>query len=171
MSLSTVHANEREDERLPGVMGRLARFVLRHRRAVMLAWLAIFVAGVVGSGQLSNRLKVDFSLPGQPGYGDSPSGDRGGRPEVGCRGSIWFDAVATPSNQLTAGYYVPVWSRRINTQFERAQYAERHLDVRLRHHRPVDLDFCITLGERGNEQQGAQELAAHISPDVNSAAL
>jgi RND superfamily putative drug exporter len=68
MSLSTVQVNEQAEGRNPGVLGRLAGFVLRHRRAVMIAWLAIFVAGVAGAGQLSNRLKVDFSLPGQPGY-------------------------------------------------------------------------------------------------------
>jgi RND superfamily putative drug exporter len=34
----------------------------------MLIWLVIFIAGIVGSGSVSNRLKLDFSLPGQPGY-------------------------------------------------------------------------------------------------------
>jgi RND superfamily putative drug exporter len=48
--------------------GRLAGFTLRHRRLVMLGWLVVFIAGVVASGQLANRLSADFSLPGQPGY-------------------------------------------------------------------------------------------------------
>ena len=50
--------------RLPG----LATWVMRHRRVVVVAWLALLVAGGAGAGQLSHRLKVDFSLPGQPGY-------------------------------------------------------------------------------------------------------
>jgi RND superfamily putative drug exporter len=51
-----------------GFLTRLANFVLHHRRWVMLAWLVIFLAGVVGATKVSNRLSVDFSLPGQPGY-------------------------------------------------------------------------------------------------------
>ena len=49
-------------------MTRLADFVLRHRRLVIAFWLLLLVAGGAGAGQLSHRLKVDFSLPGQPGY-------------------------------------------------------------------------------------------------------
>src|SRR4051794_32717718 len=50
------------------VMTRLADFVLSHRRLVIVLWLLLLVAGGAGAGQLSHRLKVDFSLPGQPGY-------------------------------------------------------------------------------------------------------
>jgi putative drug exporter of the RND superfamily len=46
----------------------LARFVLRHRRLVVLGWLVIFVAGVAGVGKSVDRLSTDFSLPGQPSY-------------------------------------------------------------------------------------------------------
>ena len=49
-------------------MVRLAEFVLRHRRLVMLFWLVMFVLGGVAAGKTSERLTVDFSLPGQPGY-------------------------------------------------------------------------------------------------------
>jgi len=51
-----------------GAMQRLTRFVLAHRRLVMLAWLALLVAGAVTAGHTSKRLTSDFSLPGQPGY-------------------------------------------------------------------------------------------------------
>jgi RND superfamily putative drug exporter len=47
--------------------GRLAAFVLHHRRWVMVGWL-IFVAGGAAAGKVQDRLSVDFSLPGQPGY-------------------------------------------------------------------------------------------------------
>jgi putative drug exporter of the RND superfamily len=47
---------------------RLARFVLRHRLVVGLAWLAMFIAGGIAAGPATDRLTVDFSLPGQPGY-------------------------------------------------------------------------------------------------------
>jgi RND superfamily putative drug exporter len=51
-----------------GAPVRLARFVLAHRRLVVVLWLLLLPAGIYGASQVSNRLKVDFSLPGQPGY-------------------------------------------------------------------------------------------------------
>ncbi len=47
---------------------RLAGWVLGHRRLVIVAWLAVFIAGGAGAGTVSKRLSFDFSLPGQPGY-------------------------------------------------------------------------------------------------------
>ena len=49
-------------------MRELARFVLRHRRLIMLAWVVAFFAGIAGVGKSIDRLTTDFSLPGQPGY-------------------------------------------------------------------------------------------------------
>ncbi len=49
-------------------IARLARFVLAHRRLVILGWLVVFLAGAAGASHVSNRLALDFSLPGQPGY-------------------------------------------------------------------------------------------------------
>jgi putative drug exporter of the RND superfamily len=51
-----------------GFLTRLAMFVLHHRRRVMVGWLVIFIAGIAGASSVSNRLSVDFSLPGQPGF-------------------------------------------------------------------------------------------------------
>jgi RND superfamily putative drug exporter len=47
---------------------RWAEFVLRRRKTVVFFWLAMVVVGVFSAGKTSNRLSVDFSLPGQPGY-------------------------------------------------------------------------------------------------------
>jgi len=44
-----------------------AEFVLRHRRWVMVFWLVVMVAGGMVSGKTSDRMTIDFSLPGQPG--------------------------------------------------------------------------------------------------------
>ena len=49
-------------------MGTLARFVLRHRLLVVLGWAVLLVGGGAAAGPATNRLTVDFSLPGQPGY-------------------------------------------------------------------------------------------------------
>jgi RND superfamily putative drug exporter len=52
----------------PSALRRLTAFVLRHRRAVVILWVVVFLAGGMGAGKVSSRLKFDFSLPGQPGY-------------------------------------------------------------------------------------------------------
>ena len=49
-------------------MERLAEFVLRHRRLVVLSWAVVLLAGAVAAGRVGDRLTFDFSLPGQPGY-------------------------------------------------------------------------------------------------------
>ncbi|GAC1444104.1 MAG: hypothetical protein NVS3B26_11040 [Mycobacteriales bacterium] len=48
-------------------MRSIGAFVLRHRKLVVLVWLVVFVAGGIAAGQVSKRLKIDFSLPNQPG--------------------------------------------------------------------------------------------------------
>ena len=48
-------------------MRRVGELVLHHRKLVVLTWLVLFIAGAMASGQVSKRLKIDFSLPGQPG--------------------------------------------------------------------------------------------------------
>ena len=48
-------------------MRRIAEFVLRHRRLVGLTWFIVLVAGVLLTQRTSDRLVIDFSLPGQPG--------------------------------------------------------------------------------------------------------
>ena len=49
-------------------MERLARFVLHHRKLVMLVWAVVFLAGATAASRVGDRLSFDFSLPGQPGY-------------------------------------------------------------------------------------------------------
>ncbi len=49
-------------------MTRFAELVLRHRRIVGAIWIVLFLAGLATAGKLSERLTLDFSLPGQPGY-------------------------------------------------------------------------------------------------------
>jgi RND superfamily putative drug exporter len=46
---------------------RIAEFVLRHRRWVLVGWLVTFIVGVLMVGRTNDRLVIDFSLPGQPG--------------------------------------------------------------------------------------------------------
>ena len=48
-------------------MRRWAELVLRHRKAVVIIWGVVLVAGIALASKTTNRLTVDFSLPGQPG--------------------------------------------------------------------------------------------------------
>jgi RND superfamily putative drug exporter len=49
-------------------MTRLAEFVLRHRLLVVLFWVVMVPIGGYAASQTTDRLTLDFSLPGQPGY-------------------------------------------------------------------------------------------------------
>jgi putative drug exporter of the RND superfamily len=57
-------------------LSRLARLVLRHRRITFAAWILLFLVGAFAATRVSNRLTVDFSLPGQPGYETAQTIDR-----------------------------------------------------------------------------------------------
>jgi RND superfamily putative drug exporter len=48
-------------------MRRWAEFVLHHRKAVVIIWGVVLVAGIALASKTTSRLTVDFSLPGQPG--------------------------------------------------------------------------------------------------------
>jgi putative drug exporter of the RND superfamily len=47
---------------------RLSGWLLRHKLLVLLAWLAVLVAGVVLAPVVTDRMSTDFSLPDQAGY-------------------------------------------------------------------------------------------------------
>ena len=49
-------------------MPRLTRFLLRHKLAVVAAWLVVLVAGVAAAGVVPGRLSQEFSFPGEEGY-------------------------------------------------------------------------------------------------------
>ena len=49
-------------------MSTLARFVIAHRRWVLLAWLLLAIAGGYAAPKATSALSYDFGLPGQQGY-------------------------------------------------------------------------------------------------------
>jgi putative drug exporter of the RND superfamily len=49
-------------------MPRLTTFLLRHKLAVLAAWLVVLVAGGAAAGAVPSRLSQEFSFPGQEGY-------------------------------------------------------------------------------------------------------
>ncbi|TDD89114.1 MMPL family transporter [Actinomadura darangshiensis] len=48
-------------------MRRWAELMLAHRRLVMVFWLVVAIAGGAVSGQVTERMTTDYSLPGEPG--------------------------------------------------------------------------------------------------------
>src|SRR5215207_3287861 len=49
-------------------MPRLTRFLLRHKLAVVAAWLVVLAAGAAAAGVVPGRLSQEFAFPGQEGY-------------------------------------------------------------------------------------------------------
>ena len=48
-------------------MERWAEFVLRHRKWVVIFWVAMMIGGGAVSQTVTDRLTIDFKLPGEPG--------------------------------------------------------------------------------------------------------
>jgi RND superfamily putative drug exporter len=51
-----------------GRMARLTRFVLRHRRLVVVSWLLLTLAGMASAGSAWRALSDQFTVPGREGY-------------------------------------------------------------------------------------------------------
>ena len=49
-------------------MERLTAFVLAHRRAVVLAWIALALAGMWAAATISDSLSQSFDAPGRPAF-------------------------------------------------------------------------------------------------------
>src|SRR4051794_19493270 len=49
-------------------MGALTRWILAHKRIVVLAWLALTVAGAAASGPASRAVDPEFSVPDGAGW-------------------------------------------------------------------------------------------------------
>jgi RND superfamily putative drug exporter len=50
------------------MMSSLTRWVLAHKRTVVVGWLALAVAGVAAAGPASDALKPEFSVPDREGW-------------------------------------------------------------------------------------------------------
>jgi RND superfamily putative drug exporter len=94
-------------------MGTLARFVLHHRKLVMLGWAVLFLVGVFSASKVTDRLVVDFSLPGQQGY----ETDQKMIKDVGTGSDQPYVAMVT----LPAGQKVTDHAAEITPVFEQIQ--------------------------------------------------
>ncbi len=71
-------------------MSSLTRWVLAHKRTVVLAWVVLTIAGVAASGPATDALDPEFSVPNKEGWETNvtiqPSATAG-RAATRCR---WF---------------------------------------------------------------------------------
>jgi RND superfamily putative drug exporter len=79
----------------------IAEFVLRHRRLIFLSWLVVIAAGVFMAGKTTDRMTIDFSLPGQPGTEAANQIDR----EFHSGGKSWpyIVTVTMPAGKQVTG--------------------------------------------------------------------
>ena len=63
-----VHPHPTRPGAREGGLARLARSLLRHRRAVALLWLAVAVLGIALVGTIAGRLSSSTTFPGLPSY-------------------------------------------------------------------------------------------------------
>jgi RND superfamily putative drug exporter len=89
-------------------MGRIAEFVLRHRKWVVLGWLLVVIVGVMLTQQTTKRLVVDFSLPGQPGTVTANMIDRDFH--AGGKTAPYIVSVTLPAGQTVTGHEAEVAS-------------------------------------------------------------
>jgi len=83
-------------------MQRVAEFVLRHRRWVLVTWLLVVIAGVALTQQTTKRLVIDFSLPGQPGTVTANQIDRDFH--AGGKTAPYVVTVTLPAGQTVTGH-------------------------------------------------------------------
>ncbi|MFF4507832.1 MMPL family transporter [Streptomyces sp. NPDC001401] len=87
-------------------MRRWAEFVLRHRKAVVGFWGLVLVAGILLAGRTTDRLTIDFSLPGQPGTVTAHRIER----TFGSGGDTnpYLVSVTLPAGQTVSGHETDV---------------------------------------------------------------
>ncbi|HEV7466159.1 MAG TPA: MMPL family transporter, partial [Candidatus Dormibacteraeota bacterium] len=133
-------------------MTRLAGFVLHHRKRVMAAWGVIFIAGMVASGAVSNRLSFDFSLPGQPGYETA-------RQTIAAFGNGGDQAPAIEVVTVPAGHTVAGDGSTIAAAFDAARRARP--DVRV-------VDYASTGDQRFVTSDGRSTFALLFEPTATT---
>jgi RND superfamily putative drug exporter len=105
-----------------GAIVRLARWVLAHRRLVIVLWAIAFLAGGMGASNVSKRLSFNFALPGQPGYETAKQ-----------IAHIYGNGGESPSSVVVvtvpAGHTVQAEQAQIAAAFDRARTTVPHVRI------------------------------------------
>ena len=101
------------------MMSSLTRWVLRHKRTVVITWIALTIAGIAAAGPASNALENDFSIPDKESWktnvqiAERYSGDRNG-------GTPLLPVVTLPQGESVRSPGVRADLERLDTRLERA---------------------------------------------------
>jgi putative drug exporter of the RND superfamily len=105
-----------------GAIARLARWVLAHRRLVIVLWVIAFLAGGMGASNVSKRLSFNFALPGQPGYETAKQ-----------IGRVYGNGGESPSSVIVvtvpAGHTVAGEQAQISAAFDHARATVPHVRI------------------------------------------
>ncbi len=101
------------------MMSSLTRWVLRHKRTVVITWIALTLAGIAAAGPASNALENDFSIPDKESWktnvqiAERYSGDRNG-------GTPLLPVVTLPEGESVRSPGVRADLERLDARLERA---------------------------------------------------
>jgi RND superfamily putative drug exporter len=100
-------------------MSSLTRWVLAHKRTVVIAWIAFTVAGLAAAGPATDALKAEFSIPDKESWKtNSAIAERYGTTRNG--GTPLLPVVVLPAGQTVSSPEVRADLRRLDVRLERA---------------------------------------------------
>jgi RND superfamily putative drug exporter len=152
MAATNRHRGRAPQPAASSFLTRLAGFVLHHRKRVMAAWGVLFLAGMVASGAVSNRLSFDFSLPGQPGFETA-------KQTIAAFGNGGDQAPAIEVVSVPAGHTVAGDAAGIAAAFNAARLAQPQVRV---------VDYASTGDPRFVTKDGRSTFALLFEPTATS---
>ena len=100
-------------------MSSLTRWVLAHKRTVVVTWIALTIAGIVAAGPASDALETEFSVPGKEGWETNVAiAERYGADRNGS--APLLPVVTLPEGQTVASPGVRAELERIDARLDRA---------------------------------------------------
>jgi RND superfamily putative drug exporter len=100
-------------------MSSLTRWVLAHKRTVVIAWIAFTVAGLAAAGPATDALKAEFSIPDKESWKtNSAIAERYGTTRNGR--TPLLPVVVLPEGQTVSSPEVRADLRRLDVRLERA---------------------------------------------------
>jgi RND superfamily putative drug exporter len=100
-------------------LSSLTRFVLAHKRTVVIGWIALTIAGIMAAGPATDNLKSEFSIPNKESWKTNVeiakkySGDRNGSTPL-------LPVVTLPKGESAASPAVRADLKRLDQRLERA---------------------------------------------------
>ena len=111
-------------------MSALTRFVLAHKRIVVVFWLVVTVAGVMAAGPASRALEPEFSVPGKEGWETNVAIAERYR-GTGGDGAPLLPVVTLPEGETVASPGVRRDLARLDARLERALPGASHRVLRV----------------------------------------